>query len=386
MSRFGMAHVLLNSRTRFLSFALLLAGGIFAPLEAQFGNGYTYRREIDLVDAQVVGSHTNFPLLVSASLADLRTTVNGGKVENDPNGYDIIFTSDPAGTTQLAHQIERYIPSTGEIVMWVRVESLVATTKIYMFYGNSGISSFQGDVTSNGVTGVWDSNYQNVLHLNEDPSGTAPQMQDATSNNNDGTSQGSMTTADLVDGKIGKGLDLDGVDGAGGDHISVADAASLDGTVDEGSWSMWINWDNWGAEQVLIMAIADRFGTSDGYEWGAQAGSPDGNLFAYPWAGVGNNYNLNTATDFTNGTWHYMTVRYDWTSRTLTLNLDGNDLANSIENVNTTNWTAQSTIDVAWLWGGSPESNLRFIDAQINEIRVSDVSRPLSWIQTEYNN
>ena len=61
MSRFGMAHVLLNSRTRFLSFALLLAGGIFAPLEAQFGNGYTYRREIDLVDAQVVGSHTNSP-------------------------------------------------------------------------------------------------------------------------------------------------------------------------------------------------------------------------------------------------------------------------------------------------------------------------------------
>ena len=376
----------LGSRTLFLSLGLLAAAGIFAPLQAQFGNGYSFRREVDLVDAQVVGSHTNFPILVSATLADLRTTVNGGNVENDPNGYDIIFTSDQAGTTQLAHQIERYVPSTGEIVMWVRIESLVATTKIYMFYGNSSISSFQGDVTSNGVTGVWDSNFKNVLHLNEDPSGTAPQMQDATSNNNDGTSQGSMTFADLVDGKMGKGLDLDGVDGAGGDHISVADAASLDGTVDEATWSMWINWDNWGAEQVLIMAIADRFLTGDGYEWAAQAGSPDGNSFAYPWAGNGSNYNLNTATDFTNGTWHYMSVRYDWTSRTLTLNLDGNDLTNSTEGVNITNWTQQSTIDVAWLWGGSPERNTRFIDAQIDEIRVSDVSRSLNWIKTGYNN
>jgi hypothetical protein len=38
----------------------------------------------------------------------------------------------------------------------------------------------------------------------EDPSGTAPQVIDSTSNSNDGTSAGSMTSGDLVDGEIGK--------------------------------------------------------------------------------------------------------------------------------------------------------------------------------------
>ncbi len=146
----------------------------------------------------VSGPHTNFPVLISLTLADLKTTANGGNVQN-ASGYDIIFTSDQAGNTQLAHEIESYTASTGEIIMWVRIPSLVSATKIYLFYGNSSISSFQGNVTSNGVTGVWDSNYKGVWHLREDPSGAAPQMQDATSNNNDGTSNGTMTSADLVD-------------------------------------------------------------------------------------------------------------------------------------------------------------------------------------------
>ena len=34
-----------------------------------------------------------------------------------------------------------------------------------MFYGNSGIAAFQGDITS---AGVWDNGYEGVWHLNED--------------------------------------------------------------------------------------------------------------------------------------------------------------------------------------------------------------------------
>ena len=75
-----------------------------------------FRREIDFVDAQVVtGPHTNFPVLISLTLADLKTTANGGNVQN-ANGYDIIFTSDQAGNTQLAHEIESYTASTGKII------------------------------------------------------------------------------------------------------------------------------------------------------------------------------------------------------------------------------------------------------------------------------
>jgi hypothetical protein len=43
-------------------------------------------------------------------------------------------------------EIENYNSTTGAATIWVRVPTLshTADTVIYMFFGNSGISSFQG--------------------------------------------------------------------------------------------------------------------------------------------------------------------------------------------------------------------------------------------------
>ncbi len=38
-----------------LGLVLLVVSGIFTPAEAQFSNGYSYRREVDFVDAEVIG-------------------------------------------------------------------------------------------------------------------------------------------------------------------------------------------------------------------------------------------------------------------------------------------------------------------------------------------
>jgi hypothetical protein len=74
-----------------------------------------------------------------------------------------------------------------------------------------------------------------VWHLQQDPSGTAPQMLDSTSINNDGTSNGSMTSGDQVAGKAGGSLDLDG----SGDFIEATDYDILNAI----TISAWINWD-----------------------------------------------------------------------------------------------------------------------------------------------
>ena len=221
-----------------LGLVLLVVSGIFTPAEAQFPNGYDYRREVNFVDAEVIGGpHTNFPVLIDETLLDLRTVTNGGDVEN-ANGYDIIFTSVQAGTTQLAHEIEHYVDTSGEIIAWVRVESLVATTSIYLFYGNSSIGTFQGDVTSNGVAGVWDNNYQGVWHLKEDPSGSAPQIADSTSNSNEGTMNGGMTTTDQVAGQVDGSLDFDGSN----DWFNLGDAVGLHMDQSQSmTFSAWIN-------------------------------------------------------------------------------------------------------------------------------------------------
>src|SRR5205823_5323207 len=117
---------------------------------------------------------------------------------------DILFTSGD-GTTKLNHEIEKYDSATGQLVAWVQLPTLYAQkdTQMYLYYGNASASSQQS------VTATWNSNYKAVWHLKEDPSGSAPQMQDSTSTNsgaNDLTSNGSMPATAVIPGKIGNGI------------------------------------------------------------------------------------------------------------------------------------------------------------------------------------
>ena len=108
----------------------------------------------------------NFPFLFNSTDPDLATVDNGGHVAN-PNGYDIIFSTDPNGQTKLDFEIEQYNPVTGQLVAWIRIPSLShsSDTVIYVFYGNPAITISQAN-----PAGVWDSNYQAVYHLGNLPS------------------------------------------------------------------------------------------------------------------------------------------------------------------------------------------------------------------------
>ncbi|HEY86411.1 MAG TPA: DUF2341 domain-containing protein, partial [Dehalococcoidia bacterium] len=153
---------------------------------------YSYRRPITIKASEVSGTSdlTDFPVLVSISDTWLRTTTedptNGHIVSS--NGYDIIFKD--SGGTQLDHEIEDYDGSAsgGTLVAWVRIPTLDYNddTVIYMYYGNTCITSSQEN-----VTGVWSNNYEAVWHLSEDPTDSSPAFKDSTSNNNDGTDYGS---------------------------------------------------------------------------------------------------------------------------------------------------------------------------------------------------
>ncbi|MDD3191035.1 MAG: DUF2341 domain-containing protein, partial [Candidatus Pacebacteria bacterium] len=156
-------------------------------LDAWYDTAYSYRKEITIDHTKVSNTdQSNFPILVSLNDTSLKTIANDGKVQNS-NGYDIIFSSQD-GDTKLDHEIESYAPTTGTIVMWVKIPLLSASedTVIYIYYGNPDISTSQED-----IAGVWDdggtNNFKMVQHMNQDPSGIAPQMIDSTEYNNDGT-------------------------------------------------------------------------------------------------------------------------------------------------------------------------------------------------------
>ncbi|MHA2100664.1 MAG: DUF2341 domain-containing protein [Candidatus Kariarchaeaceae archaeon] len=167
---------------------------------------WKYYKNLYVDNGSVAGDLDNFPVLVNITDSEL-------KIYAQSDGDDIAFF-DISGN-QLPHELILYDPyysgSEAQLTAWVQVDLSGSTdTEIIMRYGNSTIGPQQNP------TGVWGANYEGVWHLKEDPSGSAPQFLDSTLSNN-GTSAGSMTSTDQIDGKIGGSIDLDGVD----DYVSV---------------------------------------------------------------------------------------------------------------------------------------------------------------------
>jgi hypothetical protein len=207
-----------------------------------YNDDYTYRRLITLDNALVPGrsNQADFPVLISLSDSYLRSTAFSGHVQNS-SGYDILFTSASGTAVKLDYEIEKYTPSTGELVAWVKLPALfpVNNTYIYMYYGNATTSSSQEN-----VAGVWNSNHQGVWHFDE--TGASTTRNDSTSNANNALTEG-------YDGDEDTATNVDGTDDFDGtnDHLSVADSNSLDVTGNL-SVSGWVNPDTTASLDSLV--------------------------------------------------------------------------------------------------------------------------------------
>ncbi|KPJ58222.1 MAG: hypothetical protein AMJ46_14505, partial [Latescibacteria bacterium DG_63] len=182
---------------------------------------YSYRKQITIdhtkVGASCSSDLTDFPVLVSIQDdADLLTTANGGKVENQ-NGYDIVFMASD-GRVRLSHEVEKYDGNSGTLVAWVKVPTLKANedTVIYMYYGNSAITSSQEN-----AAGVWDSNYAAVWHLKETTGGSGA-IKNSTSYSNDGTNSAGLSLG--ATGKMNGAIYFDGA----GDYVTVPSPTNTD--------------------------------------------------------------------------------------------------------------------------------------------------------------
>lgn len=171
---------------------------------AWFSTNWGYRKKITIASSKIDAVLTNFPVCINETDADLKHTGSGGQVGKS-DGTDILFTLSD-GTTQLSHEIEQYVSTTGKVVIHVKVPSVSATvdTDIYIYYGYASASDQQD------ITGTWDGNFESVHHHHVDPSSSP--LTDSTTHGRDFTVRGSMTTADFVDTDVGKGWDHDGTD------------------------------------------------------------------------------------------------------------------------------------------------------------------------------
>lgn len=323
---------------------------------------WDYRKKITINHTRVQADLTAFPVLINLDFdSDLASRAQ-------INGNDILFTSSD-GVIKLSHEIEKFTSGTGELVAWVKVLSLSSSvdTVLYMYYGNPTCGSQQD------ATNVWDSNFKGVWHLKEDPSGTAPQMKDSTSNGNNGTSYGFMTTSDQVTGKINGSLDFDGSN----DEIQCGSATSLQITT-----AVTIEaWVKRPSTVAIYAGIAGKLVNGGGNNYKGYNIQKHDTTNKYRFA-IGAGSSLDTAcvsdSAYTDTNWHYIVgVRRAGTNY---LYVDGVQQAATSTQAIT---DSGADFDIGRQY---TDYNGRWWSGIIDEVRVSNIGRSAGWIATCYNN
>lgn len=338
--------------------------------------GYIYGKHILINTSQVSGTANlnDFTVLISFTDNDLRTLGNGGHVQNS-NGFDIVFTEGDC-ETMLDHQIEKYDPSTGEYIAWVRIPTLFATVDygIQMYYSNPTIS------TDPSTVNAWEPNYEGIWHMNNDPSSS--QLTDYSGNSVDGTSYGSMTTTDLVSGQIGDAIDLDGSN----DYFALATKSySTTNSISQISISAWINTTFASNGQFHNWSIID-FDRSEFFNVFVHG---DGRLgFSTDASGIHDAY-AGSVGDLNDGNWHHITCVYDGTDKLYYI--DG-ALSLISSNPHSGTGLGSNTTRFGFIGDGSEANSFNgnrnniYYDGMYDEIRFTTNVLSSNWIQTEFNN
>jgi len=317
--------------------------------------GWPYRKPITIDHTKVTAALTNFPVLISLTTdADLQANAQA-------SGNDIFFTS-ADGATKLSHEIEKYTSGTGNLVAWVQVPSLSNTTDtvLYMYYGNPTAPNQQG------VTGTWDTNYQGVWHLNQ---GTGVTAVDSTSNANSAVPNSGNPTAST--GQIGGALTF-----ASPSRLVIAADATLDLTT-YSNWTMsaWVKPTTYTGTSWPTIYSYGSYRASMGLSQ-VEAGT-DGRIENW----TNDTTGLHSTSAVTLNAWNYVTVTRTATTTSFYLNGSANGSFATPAAVTTANQVSGIGADAV----GTIDSAEQF-KGLIDEMRVSNIARPATWISTEYNN
>ena len=310
---------------------------------------------------------TNFPMLVSVTLPELANTAYGGDM-GQANANDLLFTASD-GLTKLNHEIEEYNPATGQLIAWVQVPTLShsTNTNIFMYFGNASASNQQN------ATGVWDSNYKGVWHL---PNGTTLNLNDSTSNGNNGTNHGATAASGQVDGGANFVAASSQYVDAGSTNLNLTGNITLE------------EWVYLASNQVYeepISKFDDNFHTGYHMFLGDGSGS---NAKASPFwkseitAALCPTVRGSFAIPL-NQWYHLVGVITGTGSGQLHIYLNGTEQFYEVAVYNAANIGTNAN-DL--LIGARPPNHNYPVDGRLDEVRVSSVARSADWISTEYNN
>jgi hypothetical protein len=169
--------------------------------------------EIDTVDSTLI----NFPILVNLTSTSGKNNYNCSDIFTTLSGNSKKIAIEYGNTgSQCYSEIERWDSQNYCAEIWVKVPTISgvsSNTTLYLYYDaeQADNTTYIGELADLVASNIW-TDFEAVYHMNQDPSGSAPQLLDSTANSYDCTSYGAMTSADLVDGTIGKAIKFDGTD------------------------------------------------------------------------------------------------------------------------------------------------------------------------------
>jgi len=329
------------------------------------------RKKIEIDNTNVDASLSHFPMPVflgtSVGLNNEDTTAIFDEVGAS---WQKIAVTESDGTTELYVEKEGWDNGTETAVLWVSSSSWSvsnsAKTTIYIYYDSSKTdnTSYVADVGSR--TEVWDSHQTMVQHMNQDPAGSAPQMIDSTSNSNDATADGGMTSGDLVSGKIDNALNFDI-----NDNILLSDSSLQTQSI---TVSAWVNIDS--LSSAAIQGVVDGTGPTgqNGYSlhyWYTSSRFE----FIVDEAGSGDWKRAYSDSNATAGQWTHITGTMDGT--TVKLYVDG------VLQTVTASANKITYLNADTLVGLYQDLTFGFV-GKIDEVRISNSARSAAWVKTDY--
>jgi len=303
----------------------------------------------------ITGSHTDFVVVLKT--ADFPASAIDGTTNAISNGGgDLVAYTDDTKTTQLPVEVVSFVSGgTPSAEVWIKIPTAATSNTIYI--EKSATQTSQPAVTSTyGRNAVW-VDYEGVFHLEEDPSGTAPQMLDSTGNGYDATSSGIMTSADSVSTNIGNGLEFDGAD----DYITTSSGIST--AIGSGDFTvqMWIKTSDAGTN-----VFGDNYTSgTDNYWIGVVGGK----------ANFNDSGNISSTTTVSDGVQHL--VAFTRSGTTVAVNVDGSEEKTT---------TTSGNFNGDFVFGKFTVAGGFEFPGTMDEIKVSATFRSANWIATEYDN
>ena len=329
--------------------------------------------KIDIQASLADANLSYFPILITEAClpAEVLDTTSGYECQSD--GGDLRFytgdysSSDPAteNTNRIACEIvelTRAAGSGGTCQIWVRIPSINSSTgAVITLYYNATGKSQPAVAAAYGSQETWDengsNNYRGVWHVN-----------DASGNLTDSTENSLTLTANQIagyqqSGKIGYAIDLDGTDSYASATSPISDVPF--------TLSCWVKFDAINQQASILSlqytASANRHFVNVWDDEKFYSSSKDGGLDEAV-----------STTIHTTATWYHVAGVFA-AHNDRRLFVDGSKFTN-------TDTDGVGTVLEELVIGGNIYGQSYELDGQLDEIRVSNVTRSDAWLVAEYRN